>query len=141
MILVDTGPLIALFDPKDAEHERCERYLRSLREPVQTTIPVLTEAFHMLGPASRGSDALREFVAREGLTVWWFDRPALTRAFELMEGYADHPMDLADASLVVAAEATGARKVFTLDRGDFASYRVRRGHRHYLLEIVPGAAD
>ena len=46
-------------------------------------------------------------------------------------------MDLADASLVVAAEALSTRKVFTVDRNDFETYCVRRGHRHYGLEIVP----
>ena len=46
-------------------------------------------------------------------------------------------MDLADASLVVAAEAFGTRKVFTVDRRNFEVYRVRRGHRHYGLEIIP----
>jgi len=39
------------------------------------------------------------------MSVWFFDLAALTRAFELMELYADCPMDLADASLVAAAEA------------------------------------
>ena len=53
-----------------------------------------------------------------------------------MEQYADHPMDLADASLIVAAEALNTRKVFTVDRHDFSTYRVRRGHRHYAVEIV-----
>jgi len=137
MILVDTGPLVALFDPADGQHERCVRTLKSLREPIQTTVPVLTEAFHMLGPASQGSDRLREFIASGGLSVWSFDRPSLTRAFELMELYADHPMDLADASLIAAAEALRTRKVFTVDRNDFETYRVRRGHRHYPLEVVP----
>ena len=137
MILVDTGPLVALFDHKDAEHDRCANVLKSLREPLQTTIPVLTEVFYMLGPATRESDRLREFVEKGGLSIWFFDRPALTRAFELMEIYADHPMDLADASLVVAAESLGTRKVFTVDRKDFETYRVRRGHRHYPMEIVP----
>jgi predicted nucleic acid-binding protein len=45
-------------------------------------------------------------------------------------------MDLADASLVAAAEALGTRRVFTIDRKDFETYRVRRGHRHYSVEIV-----
>jgi predicted nucleic acid-binding protein len=53
-----------------------------------------------------------------------------------MVQYRDQPMDFADASLVVAAETLRIRKVFTLDRHDFASYRVKRGHRHYPLEIV-----
>jgi predicted nucleic acid-binding protein len=136
MILVDTGPLVALFDPKDGQHERCVKALKSIREPVLTTTPVLTEAFHMLGPASMGSDRLREFVERGGLSVWFLERLSLIRAFELMELYADHPMDLADASLVTAAESLGTRKIFTVDRKDFETYRIRRGHRHYPMEIV-----
>jgi hypothetical protein len=140
MILVDTGPLVALFDPKDGYHDHCVRALRSIRGTLCTTVPVLTEAFHMLGPESVGSDRLREFVEKNGLSVWFFARPTLTRAFELMELYADHPMDLADASLVVAAESLGSRKVFTVDRKDFETYRVRRGHRHYPMEIVPVAS-
>ena len=137
MILVDTGPLIALFDPQDGQHDRCVRTLKGIREPIATTIPVLTEAFHMLGAASTGSDRLRDFIEGGGLSVWFFERPALTRAFELMELYADHPMDLADASLVAAAESLGTRRVFTIDRNDFETYKVRRGHRHQALQIVP----
>jgi predicted nucleic acid-binding protein len=54
-----------------------------------------------------------------------------------MELYADHPMDLADASLIAAAESLGTRRVFTIDRADFGMYRIRRGHRHYPVEILP----
>jgi uncharacterized protein len=63
-------------------------------------------------------------------------QPDLQRAFELMEQYANHPMDLADASLIVAAEALRTRKIFTIDRQDFSTYRIRRGHRYYNVEIV-----
>jgi predicted nucleic acid-binding protein len=136
MILVDTGPLVALFDPKDDQHARCTGVLKSIREPLCTTVAVLTEAFHMLEPHSIGSDRLREFIAKSAMSVWFFDLGSLTRAFELMELYADHPMDLADASLVVAAEALKTRKIFTIDRNDFATYRVRRGHRHHALEVL-----
>jgi predicted nucleic acid-binding protein len=137
MILVDTGPLVALFDPQDAQHERCVKALKAIKEPLVTTIPVLTEAFHMLDPASIGSDRLRDFIVNGGLSVWFLDRGTVRRAFELMEQYADHPMDLADASLVTAAEAIGTRQVFTIDRKDFAAYRVRRGHRHQAMQLVP----
>lgn len=121
--------MIALFDPQDGQHRRCRGVLKEIRDAIVTTTPVPTEAFHSLRPASIGSDRLREFIEAGGLSVWFLNRESLTRAFELMEVYADHPMDLADASLVVAAEALGTRKVFTIDRKDFESYRVRRGHR------------
>jgi hypothetical protein len=45
------------------------------------------------------------------------------RCRELMEQYNDTPMSLADASLVVLAEVTGLRRIFTLD-SDFKIYRI-----------------
>jgi predicted nucleic acid-binding protein len=58
----------------------------------------------------------------------------LSRAIDLMERYERLPMDFADATLVVLAERFGAGTVFTLDRRDFATYRVgRRG-----LRVIPG---
>lgn len=91
----------------------------------------------MLSPASHGAARVRDFVRKGGVTVWFMNGEALERALELMNRYADNPMDLADASLIVAAETLGARKVFTLDRDDFSSYRVLRGRTHEALEILP----
>jgi uncharacterized protein len=136
VILVDTGPCVALFDPHDTQHARCREVLRTLREPLYTTVPVLTEAFHILSPGSYGADSLRDFIVRGGLSVWFIGQVDLQHAFELMERYADHPMDLADASLLVAAEGLRTQKIFTIDRYDFATYRIRRGHRYYNVELV-----
>jgi predicted nucleic acid-binding protein len=44
--------------------------------------------------------------------------------------------DLADASVIAAAEMLKTRRVFTLDRNDFDTYRIRRGHRALAVEIV-----
>jgi predicted nucleic acid-binding protein len=136
MTLVDTGPLVALFDPQDSAHEDCAALLKKLSGPLYTTVPVLTEAFHMVEPDSRGADNLREFVLRQGLLVWFLDGPAMRRTFSLMEKYRDHPMDLADGSLVTAAETLHTRKIFTLDRRDFLTYRVRIGRRHEKFQLV-----
>jgi predicted nucleic acid-binding protein len=136
MIGVDTGPWVALFDPRDAMHLRAREVLRSLQEKLFTTVPVLTEAFHMLSPDSPGAHLLRDFILKGGCSVWWMDQPALERAFELMNRYADHPMDLADASLVVAAEVLDTQKIFTLDRGDFSTYRIQRGHQSAGFDII-----
>lgn len=136
MILVDTGPFVALFDPQDAEHTRCKEILRTTRDALFTTIPVLTETFHLLTPNSRGADCLRDFVLDGGVSLWFLDQAATARAFELMEQYGDHPMDLADASVIVAAESLRTTKVFTLDLADFQRYRIRRGHRHIKVDIL-----
>lgn len=136
MILVDAGPLVALFDPADAAHGRCVEVLQSVAEPLTTTTPVLTEAFHLLTPSSIGAQRLMDFVVAGGLSVSYLDDDTLVRAFELMMQYADRPMDLADASLVATAEREDIRKIFTVDRRDFAAYRIRRGHRWHALEVI-----
>jgi predicted nucleic acid-binding protein len=136
LILVDAGPLVALFDPADAAHRRCVQVLESVSEPLATTTPVLTEAFHLLAPSSIGAQRLMDFVVAGGMSVRFLDDETLIRSFELMLQYADARMDFADASLVVTAERESIRKVFTVDRRDFATYRIRRGHRLHALEII-----
>ncbi len=136
MILVDTGPLVALFNPKDNYHPRCLDILQSLREPLLTTIPVLTEAFHLLVPGSKRALALGAFVQKKGLTVWSLDDDSLTTALILMEKYADKPMDFADASLVTAAQLLDVQRIFTIDRNDFLSYRIASGHTFKSFELV-----
>ncbi|HXT94955.1 MAG TPA: hypothetical protein VN853_01565 [Polyangia bacterium] len=51
--------------------------------------------------------------------MWWLGEASLARAFRLMVEYDDRPMDLADASLVAAAESLRTTKIFTIDRRDF----------------------
>jgi uncharacterized protein len=94
------------------------------------------EALHLLTPGSIGSQRLMDFVTGHGLNLWFLDDQAQVRAFELMLSYADRPMDLADASLVVLAESLKLRKIFTLDRNDSATYRLREGHRYCAFEML-----
>jgi hypothetical protein len=136
MILVDTGPLVALFDPRDHAHAGARETLRGLTDKLITTVPVLTEAFHLLGPASRGSGALREFVGRGAMGLWWFSERSLLRAFRIMDDYGDQAMDLADASLVAAAETLRVTRVFTIDRRDFLVYRARIGRTARSFTLV-----
>jgi predicted nucleic acid-binding protein len=136
VILVDTGPIVALFDPADESHAACMEVLKAVKEPLGTTSPVLTEAFHLLTPGSIGCRNLAQYIRDGGLNVWFFGPDTLARAFELMDQYSDRPMDLADASLVVMAESEHLHRVFTIDRADFVTYRIKRGHRHRMFELI-----
>lgn len=136
MILIDTGPLVALFNPKDNYHAHCRSVLQSLREPLLTTVPVLTEAFHLLVPGSKGALALGTFVQKKGIAVWSLDDDGLKMALLLMEKYADKPMDLADASLVSAAQVLETQRIFTIDRSDFLTYRILSGHSYKSFELL-----
>ena len=57
----------------------------------------------------------------------------IARMAALMDKYKDRPMDLADASLVAAAERLGMQRIFTLD-SDFYIYRLADGSA---LECIP----
>jgi len=136
VILVDTGPLVALFEPRDTQHQACMEVLKGIQDALVTTLPVLTEAFHILPSNSRPAENLRIFMEKGGLSAWFMQEEHVRRAFDLMRTYHDRPMDFADASLVVAAEATRTRKIFTIDRNDFETYRLLIGQRHVHFEIL-----
>jgi uncharacterized protein len=57
----------------------------------------------------------------------------MVRMRDLMEKYADLPMDFADASLVAVSERLKIGKVFTLDR----HFRVYKPRHTSSFEIAP----
>lgn len=133
-MLTDAGPLIALIDADEADHERCRAALSDLRLPLLTTWPALTEAMYLLGQAGHeGQQALWTLVLREDLEIAASSSNQLRRAAELMERYRDRPMDLANATLVALAEERGLKRILTLD-SDFHIYRL---YDREPFEVVP----
>ncbi len=132
-VLVDTGPLVALFDRDDAYHTPCVEALKKIRRPLVTVWPVLTEATYLLSFSFLAQDDLWEFIEREGLRVVEVTAADIPRLRALMRKYHDHPMDLADAALVRVAERDGLRTIFTLDRADFSTYRLPHGKTFTLI--------
>ena len=133
MIIVDTGPFIALFDKSDHYHDICHNILSSIKPPMLTTLPVLTEAFYMLNFSWHIQDRLWNFIIQENIKIVSLSNKQLSRCRELMKKYHDLPMDFADASLIAAAEAENISTVFTLDHKDFKVYRGRQKKQFKLL--------
>ena len=136
MTLCDTGPLVALVDRDDPHHARCVAALQALpAQPLLTTWPCLTEAMYLLWRIGGllAQDELWGYLA-DGLVVLHI--PAANeweRIRTLMQQYHDAPMDLADASLVTAAERLQLRRIFTLDP-HFYAYRIDGQHP---FDVVP----
>ncbi len=135
MILLDTGPIVAFFDASDDYHKPCVEMLKGVNEPLVTTWPVLTEAFYLLGFSWRAQDNLWEFIVRGGVEILSLDDKQQARCRQLMEKYADLPMDLADGTLVVIAESKKVNKIFTLDHKDFQIYKPARIKSFTLLPL------
>jgi len=121
-VIIDAGPLIALFDRDDRHHQRAVEFLRGLRVRLVTNLPTLTEAAFVL---RFSVEAQSEFLswAREALDI---DRNTMDdspRIITLLQKYRDLPADFADVSLVALAERLNVRRVASVDR-DFGIYRL-----------------
>jgi uncharacterized protein len=128
MILCDAGVLLCLVDRTQPQHNAYRRAVTRLATPLVTTWPCLTEAMYLA--LHRGSWAMQKqlgtLLLDKLLTIYEIQESDYIRLFGLMEQYRDRPMDLADATLVLAAEKTGYRQILTLD-SDFLFYRIRDG--------------
>lgn len=126
--LVDTGPLVAYLDASDPEHGRVAAAFDDFRGRLVTSSAVVTEAMQFVSAGRDGPRLLAGFVEASRMAIHDLSRrPELGEAVALMEKYADVPMDFADATLVLLAEALGIEEIATLDRRGFAAYRTRPG--------------
>jgi uncharacterized protein len=134
-MLVDAGPRVSLCDRDQPTHSRCQAIFESTTAPLVSTWACFVEAMHLVGRI--GGFSLQEhlwgLVNRGIVRFHEHDEAECRRMAELMNRYQNVPMDLADASLVVTAETSGDRTVFTLD-GDFRIYRLADGSA---FSIVP----
>lgn len=125
MIITDTGFWLALADDRDKYHQAANKALQTYSEPLITTWPVMTEACYLL-LVRKGVQAQVKFIEnyRQDLfQVFELPKDKSGRLAQLMQKYADLPMDLADASLVILAEHLGEGRIFSVDQRDFNTYR------------------
>jgi uncharacterized protein len=130
MVIADTGFWLAAANRRDRAHRRAKEILHELQEPLVTTLPVMTEATHLL-LGELGTPALLAFVAawhQGAFSVFELGSAHAARIEQLMRKYADLPMDLADASLVVLAESLGHGRILSTDVRDFQTYRWKNHH-------------
>lgn len=122
-ILIDSGPLIALFDKDDAYHSKMVSFIKGKKYRFISTTAVITEVTHMLDFNVLVQVAFLEWVQREGVHLHEIQQTDIGRIIELTKKYCDRPMDFADATLVIAAEKTGIKQIISID-SDFEVYRL-----------------
>ena len=122
-ILIDAGPLIALFDSSDNHHKSIRAFLKKHPYRYVSTLAVFTEVSHMLDFNIKAQRDFYEWVMYKGVIISDINQNDMFRIVELTDKYADLPMDFADATLVVTAEKTNIREIISLDK-DFDVYRL-----------------
>jgi uncharacterized protein len=122
-ILIDAGPLIALFDSSDKYHRKMRSFLKANPFRYVSTIAVFTEVSHMLDFNTAAQRDFYEWVMYKGVIISDINQNDMLRLLELTDKYSSLPMDFADATLVITAEKTGIRQIISIDR-DFDIYRL-----------------
>lgn len=132
--VVDTGPLVAIVRGQEQAHARCVAALKTLRPPLLTCWPVITEAAWLLRREPGAMRVIDGLVSSGAVRLVELDAEALSWAVSFMERYATLGAQLADAALMFIAEREKIGTVFTLDRRDFSVYRTSAGRA---LLVIP----
>ena len=140
-LLIDSGPLIALFDASDVYHSSAVEFIRNNRYPLVTTIASITETLYLLDFNKNAQLDFLEWVYRGGVEIFPIKENDMKRIRELMKKYKDVPMDFADACLVYAAERLNISElniseIVTIDK-DFLIYRIGGRKKFKIIKLAP----
>lgn len=121
-IIIDSGPLIALFDSDDKYHDTVLDFLKTFDGTLVTTWAVITEVSHMLAFNLKVQINFLKWVELGGVKLVDLDQKDLQKLIKYMEKYLDISMDLADGSLMIAAENHHIKEILSID-SDYDIYR------------------
>lgn len=131
-VILDTGPLVALLNARDQWHDWTRQQLAEIAPPLITCEAVISEACFLVQRAAGDLECvLRQF--KIGLISIPFTLTAEVETVAgLMRKYADVPMSLADACLVVMAQSFNTSAVLTLD----SDFRIYRKGKHGQISLI-----
>lgn len=122
--LIDSGPLIALFDRNDKYHLASVKFIKDNNSELITTLASVTETLHLLDFNRSAQIDFLGWVNAGAVTLEPIASEDLQRIKELTIKYSDLPMDFADACLVFLGEKFNINEIATIDR-DFDVYRLK----------------
>jgi uncharacterized protein len=110
--LIDAGPIVAYLRARDRYHEWAVQQFRRFSR-FSTCEAVLAKACARMAYYGNDQSVVIDLLLAGALTVDFSAKPAAERLSRLMKRYADRPMDLADACLVVMTEMVSTAVVVT----------------------------
>jgi uncharacterized protein len=133
-LILDTGPLVALLDATDPDHERCVELIQGSSERRVVPVCVLVEVEYLLRPWPDAFSALLAEFGGGALDLLDLPGRWLQRAGELLDRYRNLSLGLVDATVLAATEMLSEPKLATLDRRHF--HAVRPTHCE-VLQLLP----
>ncbi|MDF1875211.1 PIN domain-containing protein [Sulfurimonas sp. SAG-AH-194-I05] len=120
--IIDSGPIIALFDKSDNYHMQILTFMKSFRGELITSWSVLTEVSHMLSFNLQVQIDFLKWIEIGAIHIYDIPQKEIFTIRTMMEKYLDIPMDLADATLMYIANKENIKNIISID-SDFDIYR------------------
>lgn len=120
--LIDSGPIIALFDKSDKYHSKVLNFIKTFYGEFFTSWAVITEVSHMLDFNLQVQIDFLKWIELGGITLYDMPQDEIVNIRFMMEKYSDVPMDLADATLMYIANKENIKDIVSID-SDFDIYR------------------
>ena len=120
--IIDSGPIIALFDKSDKYHHSVLRFIESFNGELITSWSVITEVSHMLDFNLKVQIDFLKWIELGGIKLYDIPQSEIVNIRSMMEKYLDIPMDLADATLMYIANKEKIKNIISID-SDFDIYR------------------
>lgn len=122
-VLIDTGVFIALFDGDDKFHQQSVEFIKNNRRELVTTLANITESLYLLDHTQTQSKLL-QWIDLARITIINFSHQDMRGIADLIEKYANVPMDFADGCLLHIANTQNISHVATID-SDFYIYKIQ----------------
>jgi len=120
--IIDSGPIIALFDRSDKYHYKVLEFLKNYKGELITSWSVITEVSHMLDFNLQVQIDFLKWIELGGIIVYNIPQDEIKNIRIMMEKYINIPMDLADGTLMYIANKEKIKNIVSID-SDFDIYR------------------
>jgi len=128
-IIVDSGPLIALFNKSDKHYLASVEFISKNNRQLVTTVANITEAVYVLDYSKKAQAIFLKWISESSIVIENIDSKEINEIAKLFEKYSNVPMDFADACIVYIAERLQTNEIITVD-SDFEIYRLK-GNRQF----------
>ncbi len=137
-LVLDTGPLYAALDRRDAHHQSARTLLQATRERLVIPAPVLVEVDYLLTRRKRpdGMIHLLDDITAGAYSIEELQYDDYERIATICERYADANVGFVDAAVLSIVERLREPKLATLDHRHFGLLQPRHVKA---LELLPHA--
>jgi uncharacterized protein len=123
-VIIDSGPLIALFDKDDRYHRRAMEFIKDFKGELITNYSVVTEVTYLLDFSLKAQTDFLQWLLEGGVSIMEIHSDDLDRVIEIMRKYSDLPGDFADATLIALCERLNIKEIASVDK-DFTVYQLK----------------